>query len=221
MNRRAMFALLLGACTRETEFLPPPRDIHVPTTLSPHDGAPPRASDGESVTPAELGASRRPNLQWKRSTVLEADLSRALELAPEELCIEFGTSPCLRQVHTVALGGHDPFESGMLEPASDPLVTTPTVVDRVTLSACGKAAERDLADAASAKVFTALAADPAALAETADVLYRRLLARDPTDDERALLGELARNADGEDVPALEFAKTACFVVASSAEFLFF
>ena len=54
------------------------------------------------------------------------------------------------------------------------------------------------------------------MTEQVDALYRRLLSRDPTDDERTIVASLADGQSGAD-----FAKLACFAIGSSTEFLFF
>jgi len=177
--------------------------------------------DEKTVAP-----STHSNLQWKRYAAFEADLSRALALTPETLCLEFGKEPCVRKVHLVPLGGHEPFETGMLEPPVDPLATTPTVVDRVVLNACSNRVALDAAG--EGKVFKSFALDGAAPAPSeASVrtlvtdLYRRLLARDPSDAEVVAVSALAQDDAGKAIAASDFAKLACFTIGTSAEFLFF
>lgn len=207
-------------------------------------GSPPRAESADTPAPTgasagqgvegisqalEVAASTRPNLQWKRHLAFEADLSRALELLPEELCTEFGRESCIRRVHLVPLGGHAPFETGLFESALEPLATTPTIVDRVVLSACSNRAELDKTlGLAGAKVFRqfdlaapAPAPDSPAAQTLVTELYRRLLARDPDENERALVASMALDEGGQPLSALDFAKAACFVVGTTSEFLFF
>lgn len=174
---------------------------------------------------AEFPISHGSSVQWKRHAAMEADLMRGLSLTRDELCTELGAESCIRRVHTVALGGNDPFGSGLLKPPVSPLSTTSLAVDRVTLSACSKRARID--KAGSPKVFTALdlsgpapAADSAAVSETITTLFRRLLARDPKPREMVTLRGLVTN-DTEKLTAEEFATLSCFVVASSLESLFF
>jgi hypothetical protein len=172
--------------------------------------------------------SQRPNLQWKRYSALEADLMQALELPADELCNEFGVASCVHSVHLVALGGNEPFKSGLLEPSAEPLATTPAVVDRLLLSACGRRTELDRAAGRKrAKVFRDLdlaggapAPDAEATTQTITELYRRLLARDPRAHEIAAVASLAKK-DAAAVTASEFATLACFTIGTSTEFLFF
>ncbi len=178
---------------------------------------------------AAYRASTQPNLQWKRYAALEADLTRALELAPEELCNELGRASCIHEVHLVPLGGNDPFATGLLEPSAEPLATTPTAIDRVLLSACGQRVALDrAAGPQAARVFGALdlegdAPEPGhpSVTETVSALYRRLLARDPDAHELPLVAALTRDQAGKPVPAADFATLSCFAIGSTTEFLFF
>lgn len=150
---------------------------------------------------------------------------RGLELTADELCQELGAQSCVRAVHTVALGGNDPFGSGLLRPAASSLSTTPLAVDRVTLSACSQRARAD--KQGNPKVFTALdftgpapVASSDAVGATITRLFQRLLSRDPKSNEvETLRGLLA--GEGAAMSAEDFATLSCFVVASSLEALFF
>lgn len=229
LSRAAESLVVLLALAGCSEGGSPARTANLDTS------APAGADEGqdkgvEGIAQAlEVAASTRPNLQWKRHLAFEADLSRALELSPEELCSEFGRESCIRRVHLVPLGGHEPFETGLFEPAAEPLATTPTIVDRVVLSACSNRAELDSAlGTAGAKVFRqfelgapAPAPDSPAVQTLVTELYRRLLARDPDESERALVASLALEETGQPLAALDFAKVACFVVGTTSEFLFF
>lgn len=185
------------------------------------------ASTGQHES-AATSSSARATLQWKRAGAFEADLSRALDLPRDSLCREFGTASCVREVHLVPLGGSDPFSTGMFEPAAEPLASTPTVVERIVLSACTARVELDRKAGSEASVFKQLPLDGAAPApEDAKTralvtdLFQRLLSRDPADAELATVAALARDDSGAAIAASDFAKLACFTVGSSAEFLFF
>lgn len=188
-----------------------------------------RGGAKQEIDPAgAVAVSTHSNLQWKRYGAFQADLSAALELSPDQLCLEFGKERCIDRVHLVPLGGSEPFESGMFAPAAEPLATTPTVVDRILLTSCGNAVERDLAAGEQAKVFKRFSlkgAAPAPGSEAAGAmvndLYRRLLARNATESEVEAVSELARGTDGQPAPAAQFARLACFTIGTSAEFLFF
>jgi len=53
-----------------------------------------------------------------------------------------------------------------------------------------------------------------------DELYRRFLARSPTDAEVQIVLQLAAPLDGTPVSARDFAKAACFTIATTTEFAF-
>jgi len=177
----------------------------------------------ETVAENELTKSTRARLLWKRNVALEKDIVRALELAPDEVCNELGTASCTRDVHHVALGGAAPFSLGLHKALPTPMLSTAVVVDRVLLSACSNRVAKDALG--PAVVFTALdlqdergpAAGGKAFDATVTALYRRFLARDPTEQELSVLGDLAR----EPMTAQEFAILACYAVGSTTEFLFY
>jgi len=187
------------------------------------------SSTRQQVDPAAaVAVSTHSNLQWKRYGAFEADLAAGLELSPDQVCREFGKESCIRKVHMVPLGGHEPFESGMFVAASEPLATTPSVVDRIVLTACGNRLDLDRAAGEQAAVFKHFALDGAAPAPGSKAaaalvtdLYRRLLGRNATESEVEAVTELALGADGQAAPAAQFARLACFTIGTSAEFLFF
>jgi hypothetical protein len=194
-----------------------------PLACSKDDPSPPPAPSGDYRT------STKNDLQWKRYAALEADLVRGLELDADAVCTELGRANCINGVHLVPLGGNDPIETNMLQPSGEPLATTPSVVDRVLLSACGSRVALDAAGGRlSAVVFRELdlqgaapaASDPAVRATVVE-LYRRLLARDPDAREVELISTLAADGDGNAVRAADFATVACFAIGSTTEFLFF
>jgi hypothetical protein len=188
-------------------------------------------ANGDGVNAPGLGAaaayatSQNGSLLWKRHAAFEADLMRALELKREEVCKELGARDCIRDIHVIALGGNDPFRSGINRPPSQPLSTTSIVVDRVLLSACSARARADKAK--PAKVFTELdlqgpapRPDAPAVDATISSLFRRLLARDPRPSETAQIKTLLDPGDDSPQSGEEFATLACFVIGSSLEFLF-
>jgi hypothetical protein len=190
-------------------------------------GSPSGQPGGEQpgATAPALQRSLKPSLQWKRYATFESDLAAALELAPDQLCNEFGTEPCIRGVHLGPLGGHD-IRTGLLESPAEPLITTPTVVERVVLSAC--VARAELERKAGVKVFAGLdlAGDaPAPEAEPTRALVsslvRRFFAREASDEELAALGSLTRDERGAPRTAPAFATAVCLALGSSSEFLFF
>lgn len=227
MTRVAIVALLLLACDAGRPASPLGGNGH---------GAAPGQSGGGSDRPGGGGgtvepipapsyqASRGEAVLWKRHAALEADLMRALELGRDDVCKELGERNCIRDIHVIALGGNDPFRSGINVPSRQPLSTTSIVVDRVLLSACSARARAD--KAGPAKVFKELdlrgaapAPDVPAVGATISTLFRRFLARDPKPSETEVVKTLL---DGDDAPASaeEFATLACFAIGSSLEFLF-
>lgn len=182
--------------------------------------------DGAATDPSPaIASSTRNHLIWKRYHAVEQDLSRALELSPDELCTELGQFRCVDEAHLAGLGGHDPFGPGLFEPVGAPLVTTSLALDRVALSACGTRVQRDQQ---SPVVFTDLeldgsapASDSDAFTRTIDTLYQRLLGRDPVTAEYETMTALLVDDDDEPVSAARFAHLACFTVATTSEFLFF
>lgn len=184
-----------------------------------------RTSDATSRE-GPYATSQRGTLLWKRHAALEADLMAALALERGALCKELGERDCIRDVHVIALGGNDPFGSGINRPASQPLSTTPLVVDRVLLSACSARVRADKEK--RPEVFSELdlkgpapsPKDPAVEA-TIRELFQRFLARDPTRDEARTVATLL-DPDENDAArsAEEFALLACFTIGSSLEFLF-
>ena len=189
-------------------------------------GGQPGAQSSQAAPPP-YKVSQGNSVLWKRHAAIEADLVRALELKPEELCKELGVRDCIRDIHVIALGGNDPFRSGINVPASRPLSTSSVVVDRVLLSACSARARADKA-AKPGRVFAELdlsgpapKADAPAVEATIKTLFRRLLARDPLPGETAIVKTLLEGDEAErPQSAEEFATLACFTIGSSLEFLF-
>jgi hypothetical protein len=159
-------------------------------------------------------------LRWKRVDALVADLEAALALDGSALCQELGALDCA-ELYRLPLGGSDPFGATIYHAPAAPMNTTPVVVERLALAACSNRAALDAAGAP--QVFThvdlsaaALGAGSPGVNEQVDELYRRLLARDPSAEERAIVASLAEGSSGRD-----FAALACFTIASSTELLFF
>jgi hypothetical protein len=189
----------------------------------PPPGIPPFGPGFDAGPLPDFAISTRGRLVWKRYRALEQDLVKALEVDAATMCNELGQFSCVDLVHLVPLGGNDPIGKGQYVPAAAPQVTTPIAVERVVMAACGRRVDDDAA--ATPAVFTSLdlTADSVTEAEadaTADVLYDRLLMRDPLETERDALRELRTDDDGADVSARDFAKMACLAVGTTTEFLF-
>ena len=210
--------LALTGCGVEDLYLPP---------VLPREQTPPPPPPDLSCEEAEPPMPE--TLVWKRADALAADLSLALALSPDTMCRELGVVPCV-EAERVALGGSDPLGTGLYVPPARPGLTTPNAIDRLVLAAC---AERVALDAAGpAQIVraidleaTALDADDAAtrtaMETDATELHRRLLARDPSADELALLVDLARPADGLAPTAREWATLTCFAIGSRTDNVFY
>jgi hypothetical protein len=219
---------LLSACT-ENPSIPKPDDTNVVPGDKPRGSAP---RDSEDAPPAaeedrgeDLQRSLHSSLQWKRYATFENDLAAALELDPKELCNEFGTEPCVRGVHLSPLGGHD-IATGLLESPPEPLVTTPTAVERIVLSACLARVAKESEQATEVFGGVSMAEPaPAPASEEAHELVRsltrRFLARDPSEAEGDVLSALALEPGGKARPAATFATLVCLALGSATEFLFF
>ena len=178
--------------------------------------------------PAQL-TSARPRVNFKGGRRLATDLSRALELPRDQLCLELSTYDCVEQVHRITLGGVEPYSLGINEPVPISPVTAPIAVDRLALQACDRRAQLDLEPGAQALIFAELArvapgADPtrAQLDTATDALYERLVQRDPSDLERRALADLWTEARAKSPsPARDWATLSCFMVATSLEALFY
>lgn len=159
-------------------------------------------------------------LRWKRADPLVTDLARALELEPETLCTELGTLSC-SQLYRLPLGASDPFGAAIYKAPEAPMNTTSALVERVTLAACARRVSLDRSG--TAVVFRHVDLEAKSLTPTSpgvdaqvDELYRRLLSRVPTDEERATVAALADGLSGAD-----FAALSCFSIGTTTEFLFF
>ncbi|HEX5747011.1 MAG TPA: hypothetical protein VFZ09_12265 [Archangium sp.] len=200
-----------------------------PTPSVPDAGTPPPADSG---TPPEVTRSSRNNLRFKGPERLALDFATALSLPVEQVCNELGQYPCTTSVHTVALGGVEPYGLGFYEPLPFTGVTTPIAVDRVALAACGQRVTLDLTTPSTAVIFGGIELDaqgrlanregePVKNAITA--LYQRALLRDPTEAEVGTWVQLATGIEstGSTTPGRDWMKAACFAVLSSAESVFF
>src|SRR5690606_29733772 len=100
----------------------------------------------------------------------------------------------------------------------------PIAVERVVLSGCIRRVDLDAGGTPEVFVDLELGASSVTDVEadaTSVALGRRLLQRDLTEAELALLRELTDDGDGNAVSARDFAGAACFAVGSMAETLFY
>ncbi len=176
--------------------------------------------EGEELPPPPFAISTKSAVAWKRHRAVENDLLEALALQKGELCNELGLYSCVDFVHTVPLGGNDPFVKSQYEPLALPTVTSPVALERVVLSGCIARVDKDLAG--PAVVFTTLqlgasSVDDVEAEATADALARRLLRRDLTAAERVKVLELTDDGNGNAVSARDFAILGCVVLGTMAE----
>lgn len=180
--------------------------------------------EGEVLPPPPFAISTKNRVAWKRHRAFESDLLAGLALEKQELCNELGLYSCIDFVHTVPLGGNEPFAKSQYEPLPSPTVTTPIAVDRVALSGCTARVDKDAAGPAVVFVGLDLAAgsvDEEDAAAAVDALGPRLLSRRLTPDEVAAFADLRVDDDGADVSARDFAIVSCFAVATLSENLFY
>jgi hypothetical protein len=127
-----------------------------------------------------------------------------------------------RGVHVTSLGGNNAFMGGVLDSLPGPIVITAIALERFALTACGERVARDVAgpavvfkdvDLTSAAVSNMSPGVEATIVE----MYKRFLARLPTAEERT--GALSV-LDGTPITGAQFARLACFMVATLPEFAF-
>lgn len=126
-----------------------------------------------------------------------------------------------RGVHLTHLGGNSPFLAGIADSLDEPNVITPLALDRFAITACGERAARDREGAP--KVFKQLdltksvSANSKGVGETVTDMYKRFLARLPTDEEKAAALSLL---EGAPLTGEAFARSVCFLVATLPESTF-
>ncbi|WP_437971374.1 hypothetical protein WMF04_19640 [Sorangium sp. So ce260] len=175
--------------------------------------------------PATQHASRHPRVHWKGGTRLRNDLAQVLQLDPEEVCNEFGTMSCSESVHTVALGGLDPYRNQIFKSSPTTGLSTTLIVERIALQACRRRAERDVAGGEANPLIWRDVATSQGRAASLDALYASALGRPPAARERDGFESLYAQAlaEGPDVAEAEtgWATLSCLAVVTSTEFLFY
>ena len=216
--------LLALACTALLAACPAPSS----TLDSGTGGGGGTLEDGGSTS--DFGISAKGVVRFKRNERLTIDFGNALGLPYDTLCKELGLYSCSIFVHPLALGGVDPYGSGLYEPLPFTGVTSPIAVDRVALAGCSQRVKADLETPASAVIFKGMTVvdgkvDPASpAAQTAlDTLYKRALQRPPTQSELAHLASLNAEivASGKPEPGKAWLTLSCFAVLTSVESLFY
>jgi hypothetical protein len=127
-----------------------------------------------------------------------------------------------RGTHVMSLGGSNPFLGGVLDSLPEPIVITTIALERYALIACGERVARDLAT--TPVVFKHIDLTSAAVTRTSPGveltivdLYKRFLARLPTPEESAAALKVL---DGPPLSGAQFARLACFMVATLPELAF-
>jgi hypothetical protein len=195
------------------------------------DNLDPVTDAGSPVVLSDMAKSTKNDVRWLRARAFESRLGQALLLNAGELCKEMGMYSCVDEVHLVALGGNDPYEKGLYEPLASPAVTTPVAVERMVISACSAAVEKERSaaqqfvfldlDLEASQLDTTDAQTDLAVADTIVSLYRRLHVRNPLPSEAELVRQLLVDDDGNNVSAIDFAKLACIAIASTSESVFY
>lgn len=190
----------------------------------------PSESGDETEEPPEEPpppTSPKANVRFKGPRRLANDLAQTLGLDPDAVCDELDGVSCTDEVHTVTLGGVEPWNLGIYEPATHSAVTSPIAVDRVVLEACVRAVDRDLAG--SPQVFdlnldgSALDVDDPSVEATITTLYNRAFLREPDEHEVEALTGLygAVESRSTATPARDWAVASCFASLTTMEFLFY
>ncbi len=166
--------------------------------------------------------SASPRVKMRTGQVWRTDLSRALELDADGFCKELGLYDCVDMAHRITMGGVEPERLGIDAPLEEPAVSAPMAFERAAISACSARFERDRSG--SPLIFGPILADPTseARAEVSTTLVRRILHREPTEEQVSglvalydTLAPLSRD------PTADWAVGACALVATSIEALFY
>ncbi|NVJ05606.1 hypothetical protein HUW63_10230 [Myxococcus sp. AM001] len=215
-------ALALAGCTRQPTA----------TVLDVDAGVPPVGNEADAGTPVAVARSTRNNLRFKGPERLTTDFAAALDVPPAGLCNELGQYPCATFVHTVTLGGVEPYQSGFYEPLPVTGVTTPIAVERMALAGCTQRVALDVSAPAAAVLFKGVGLDAQGRLEdragppvraAIQALYQRGLQRDAEAEEVDAWLQLAADieAAGGARPGRDWMTAVCFAVLSSAESVFF
>lgn len=189
------------------------------------------SNNEQAMEPPVVNGMARGNLRFKGPDRLNTDIAAALELPQDQVCTELGMYQCAALVHHVALGGVDPYGTGLYEASGVTSATTPLVVERIAWSACTRRADADIANPAAGVIFTNIPLNGAKLANpdgdevrgAITQLVQRSLQRDPYGHEVARYVQLAKDieATGNGEPARAWMQATCFAVISSPEAVFY
>ena len=168
----------------------------------------------------EPGLSNRSNIRFKKVYLLRNDFARALQLPPNQLCIEAGKD-CLGS-YNIVLGGVDP-NMMLYERIEQPVTTSPIAVERIAMQACSRRVNLDFGGSKSL-IFADIPKSGSTFEQShrdaVQRLYQNFLQRDPTDGDYAghekLLDSLGSMVSGQEIGKV-WAQTACWMVATQLE----
>ncbi len=213
-------ALLFCACSSSDDGTLAQR----PDAATPRpDAAAPNGDAGPVLRPDAAPPLREAShVRFKGGARLRTDWARGLDIPESEVCRELGRYDCATLVHVITLGGVEPYQLGAREPLPEAPVTAPLAIDRMALSACTRAADRDFANPDGALIFRPGDGGWTAEAQSAawSELIDRLWFRPPGEGEVDELLPLAEEIDPATRPR-DWAIASCFVVATSFESLFY
>lgn len=160
-------------------------------------------------------------LLWKRYKSLEDSLASGLDLDLDQICKEVGVYSCFNKVYLSALGGNQPFNLSQYNRPLNPTIITPISLERIILSACEARIEKDILLESNAKIFRYISLDSKKpgvedLKKQTVFLYRKLLLRDPIEEEMKTILEFSDNP----LSGRQLAKSLCFAIGSSIEIIF-
>lgn len=186
---------------------------------------------GDAGPQPSFAKSERANLRFKRDVRLSNDLAQILSLPADKVCNELGQYSCTENVHTISLGGVEPYQLGLNVAFANTTATTPLATERVVLYACEQRVTLDLGGSGDKVFFGDLEItddkiadlDAESVATAIDTLYKHSVLRPPSTREISHLRQLYRDieADGSSKPAREWAILSCFSVLTSMEALFY
>lgn len=188
---------------------------------------------GGSPGRAPTYESARNNLRFKRTDRIQLEFARILELPTNQLCAELGIYDCLETIHTVTLGGVEPYRANIYDAFEHTALSAPLAIERVALAACVRRVQLDAADLAQAVIFTDVPVtldgrlqdveDPTVTAAI-ERLFTRAFLRPPTADDIADMRQLYRDVEASpdsEVPAADWGVLACMITLTSVESLFY
>ena len=179
-----------------------------------------QAATGTIGDNGESSLSNHSNIRFKKVYLLRNDFAMALQLPPNELCIEAGKD-CVGS-YNIVLGGVDP-NMMLYSRIEQPVTTSPIAVERIALQACRRRVNLDFG-AGKPLIFANIPASGSTFEQShrdaVHRLYQNFLQRDPTDGDYAghekLLDSLGSMVSAQEIGKV-WAQTACWMVATQLE----